>query len=643
MHAVKPSPHRVVIAVVLTIGVLALAAPSALAATTITQGPSGFVNSTDASFSFTGTGSSFSCTLDGTAVSCTSPKAYHNLTEAQHTFHVAAVGGGADPGDSRIFTVDVTPPDTNFTDSPLDGLSGASASWSFASTESSSTFKCSLDGGAFATCTSPKQFTSLAQGLHVIQVRATDQAGNTDSSAALGFWTADSTPPDTTITKGPSGLDSSTAPDIEFSSSEANSTFACSLDGAAPTACSSPDHLSGLADGAHTFSVKATDAFGNQDGSAATTQWTLDSTPSDTTLTDMPGALSRFDSATFSFTTSESKPSFECSLDGEQFAACTSPQHLIKLPDGSHTFVVRSLDAEGHPDPTPAQFTWTIDTTPPPPAVLDLESVATPARSHGKRAAQPPAPTTTPVPFGIGGSLAHSIPRFSTGPALKLSWKVPGDDEPLTFDPVQTHFEAIKAELGSFDNKPLGPPGTTATSAVTSATAGNTYCFNVQAHDLAGNDSFYADNACTTMPRRSKSLAKSGPWQEKTGSAHYGGAYSQATHGSLSLNDYQAYYPGNSFVPSSGGIEVSHVALVATRCKGCGTVKVTYRLFWSAPDDWTKKTKKVNLNAASEQPAQIIPLFSFKKGDLAQHLHVKIEITSRGRPVRIEGLGVSRL
>src|SRR4051812_6795337 len=285
MRAVSLSPRRAAIAGLLCVAVVAVAAPSALAVTTITQGPSGFVNSKDASFSFTGSGSSFSCTLDGTAASCTSPTTYHNLTEAQHTFHVAAVGGGADAGDSRTWTVDVTPPDTNFTDSPPSGQSGTTASWSFDSTEANSTFQCSLDGGAFASCTSPKVYSGLAQGLHVIQVRARDQATNPDASPALGFWTADATPPDTTITSAPSGFDSSTSPDIEFSSSEANSTFVCALDGGPATPCSSPHHLSGLADGTHTFSVKATDSFGNQDGSAATAQWTLDSTPPDTTLT----------------------------------------------------------------------------------------------------------------------------------------------------------------------------------------------------------------------------------------------------------------------------------------------------------------------------------------------------------------------
>src|SRR3954451_14695312 len=100
MRAVLLSPRRAAIAVLLCLAVLAVAAPSALAATTITQGPSGFVSSTHASFTFTGSGSNFSCTLDGTAAICTSPATYDNLTEAEHAFHVAAVFGGADVGDS---------------------------------------------------------------------------------------------------------------------------------------------------------------------------------------------------------------------------------------------------------------------------------------------------------------------------------------------------------------------------------------------------------------------------------------------------------------------------------------------------------------------------------------------------------------
>jgi hypothetical protein len=59
---------------------------------------------------------------------------------------------------------------------------------------------------------------------------------------------------------------------LEFASSEAGGSFSCSLDGGAPVACSSPDSFK-VKKGAHTFSVMATDAAGNADGSPATAEW----------------------------------------------------------------------------------------------------------------------------------------------------------------------------------------------------------------------------------------------------------------------------------------------------------------------------------------------------------------------------------
>ena len=57
--------------------------------------------------------------------------------------------------------------------------------------------------------------------------------------------------------------------------------------------------------------------------------------------------------------------SFECKLDMAMFATCTSPVSLTMLADGSHTFMVRAKDANGNVDPTPASFTWVVDTTAP--------------------------------------------------------------------------------------------------------------------------------------------------------------------------------------------------------------------------------------------------------------------------------------
>ena len=85
--------------------------------------------------------------------------------------------------------------------------------------------------------------------------------------------------PETTITAGPTGLTNQTSATFQFTSSENNSTFLCSLDGSPFSPCSSPVAYSGLQDGNHTFQVKAVDQAGNQDPSPASRAWTIDTTP----------------------------------------------------------------------------------------------------------------------------------------------------------------------------------------------------------------------------------------------------------------------------------------------------------------------------------------------------------------------------
>jgi hypothetical protein len=78
--------------------------------------------------------------------------------------------------------------------------------------------------------------------------------------------------PDTTITSGPAEGSHTTDRSVtfEFSSSEASSTFGCSMDGEPLAPCSSPFVARGLAVGDHTFVVQATDRAGNIDTSPAT-------------------------------------------------------------------------------------------------------------------------------------------------------------------------------------------------------------------------------------------------------------------------------------------------------------------------------------------------------------------------------------
>jgi YVTN family beta-propeller protein len=53
--------------------------------------------------------------------------------------------------------------------------------------------------------------------------------------------------------------------------------------------------------------------------------------------------------------------SFQCSLDGSKFSACTSPFIANNLAAGKeHNFQVRAIDSLGNKDPTPPKFSWTI-------------------------------------------------------------------------------------------------------------------------------------------------------------------------------------------------------------------------------------------------------------------------------------------
>jgi hypothetical protein len=356
--------------------------------TTITTNPANASASTNAGFSFTGsdnvTASSaltFQCQIDGAGyTACTSPRTYTGLADGSHTFQVRAVDGtgNTDPTPaSYTWTIDTTAPDTTITANPNNPSTSTSASFSFSGNDGSGTgvasLQCKLDTGNYATCATPVSYTGLSEGSHTFSVRAIDAAGNVDPTPASYTWVIDITAPDTTITANPASLTTSTNASFTFSGSDGNGTgvasFECQLDGAGYAACTTPQTLTSLSEGSHTFSVRAIDEAGNVDPTPASYTWVIDTTAPDTTIDSNPTNPSASTNASFSFSGSDGNgtgvASFECQLDGAGYAACTTPQTLTGLSEGSHTFSVRAIDAAGNVDPTPASYTWVVDLSSP--------------------------------------------------------------------------------------------------------------------------------------------------------------------------------------------------------------------------------------------------------------------------------------
>ena len=88
-------------------------------------------------------------------------------------------------------------------------------------------------------------------------------------------FTVDTSPPDTTITSGPNGTIKNPAPAFAFASTEADSTFECRVDSGPYQLCGSPHTTAHLADGSHTFSVRAIDPAGNADPTPASRSFTV--------------------------------------------------------------------------------------------------------------------------------------------------------------------------------------------------------------------------------------------------------------------------------------------------------------------------------------------------------------------------------
>jgi hypothetical protein len=160
------------------------------------------------------------------------------------------------------------------------------------------------------------------------------------------------TPPlDTVIIGSPFFFSNSTTATFAFAATAAGATFACAFDGGSFTPCTSPYTTPTLADGPHSFSVRATDSSGATDPTPASRSWSVDTipplltlngltTPTKVTSQVISGTVEGGITPTVSLATATAGPttisgnSWSCSITG--------------LAVGDNVITVHAVDAAGN-------------------------------------------------------------------------------------------------------------------------------------------------------------------------------------------------------------------------------------------------------------------------------------------------------
>lgn len=352
--------------------------------------------STSASVEFTLPADTVSeCSLDGSDwTRCESPWTTSGLSDGSHTLRVRAADhdGNRSGGVATSWTVDTAPPALpTISSKPASSTASTSATVAFSS-DSGSTFLCSVDGGGYDSCTSPVSLSDLEGGSHTVAIKAADALGNV-SAAATASWTV--TQPSTPVFRlFPGAKTNQTSESINWQTAEQTTAFQCSLDGAAWAACSSSElnahskSLSGLALGDHTFKVRSQVGGGGAWSQPAVVNWTVVNTSSigAPTITSTPALAT--DSATGWKWTNTNSPTFtlnaagavsyECTdlkargatsqerLENAAWHACSaqelSPTGLQESSTyGAHTLIARAVDANGVRGPQ-VELNYMVDT-----------------------------------------------------------------------------------------------------------------------------------------------------------------------------------------------------------------------------------------------------------------------------------------
>ena len=310
----------------------------------------------------------YECSIDGASFGpCGSPHAVSNLNEGLHSFEVRAtdVAGNISTNASASWATDLTPPQISLgTVMPAAGRSNADGYHVEFSSNEASTFKCKLDGGLEAACSSPLDGKFVSDGSHSVEVVATDLAG-LSSASQMVLWDIDRSAPEISfgLIDPSSSMISTSNISIQVVSA-ATVTLHASLNGVDLGVVSSPININNLGEQSYDLLVYGEDEYGNRT-SIISHSFTVDLTAPTIGVVGQYSAGQITNSTRNEFVLSSSEQVvFYCELDDVGFSECLSPASVAGLIDGNHTFKVYGKDSSGLISGT-SEVNWVVDTTAP--------------------------------------------------------------------------------------------------------------------------------------------------------------------------------------------------------------------------------------------------------------------------------------
>jgi hypothetical protein len=247
------------------------------------------------------------------------------------------------------------PPLVILSSAPTGTVTTSDVSLAFTSNDPAATFSCAVDGGPWQACGAPTGYT-LPNGAHTVAVRA--ESLNGVGPATTTSFTVAAPAPVVTVSAPTAPVRADTA-DVRFTSDQAGSTFECSVDSGPWSSCTTPLTLAGLTGGAHTVDVRATSALTGQ-GAAARGTFIVDLAPR-ATIDSGPTAGSTWPSTQVTLALGSDDPgaTFQCSLDGTTFSACTDTP-TFTIPNGPGQIWVRAVSAAHGTGPVVTTGAFTV-------------------------------------------------------------------------------------------------------------------------------------------------------------------------------------------------------------------------------------------------------------------------------------------